>query len=403
MRMKGVAAALFLMLILMMPVAILVSTNLVEESVTISQTRNHTTSQYQTSSPIQISSNSDFVTLGASGVGTRADPYVIGNLAISTTGTCIFVHDTTAYFIIYNCILESGDTEPAIQFDNVENGQVVLCEINGGSSGIDILDSRDCSVSNTSIYSSWNGIHLNMASNFTTTYSRLSSNHRGLLFDSSSYCQIFNNSIYSNIDTGLEFASSSHNNTVYGNSIGWNGREYWVELEGNAVDHGEDNHFDDGDSVGNAWTDFNGTMPYEIWGTSGSIDSFPELLEDTEAPVVFGLYDTAIDIETSGNTMTWTASDEFPHTYSIQIDEGQDSGSVWTGGNITVDLDSLPVGTHRYNLTLYDGAGNTASDEVYVSVVSFILGGIGTELVMIASGITVACFIVIILLVKKLS
>jgi parallel beta-helix repeat protein len=406
-RLKGVAAALFLAIILMMPVALLVSVNSVTESVIITQVENHVISEYQTSAPIEISTDLDFLTLGASGVGTRSDPYVIGNLAISATGTCIYVHDTIAFFIIYNCILESEDNEPVIQFDNVENGQVLLCEISGGASsseasGINFLNSRDCSVSNTSIYGFWIGIRLNTASNCSITNSKISSNNRGLLFESSSYCQIVNNSIYSSRNNGLEFGLGSHNNTVYANSIGWNGID--SEIERNAVDNGEDNHFDDGVSLGNAWTDYNGTAPYDIFGSNESVDSFPELLEDTENPVIAKPLDTAIDVETSGNTLTWIASDEFPNTYSIQIDEGPvDVDRAWNGGDITVDLDSLPVGIHSYNITLYDGAGNTASDEVSVNVVSFVLGGIGTELVMIASGITVVCFLVIILLVKKMS
>lgn len=405
--MKRVAAALFLTSIMMMPVAVLVSTNLVEESVTVSQVQNHIISQYQTSAPINISSNSEFVTAGASGVGTRSDPYVLENLSISSSGTCISVRNTNAYFIIYNSILESGNNEPAIQFDNVEHGQIILSEISKGlttsTSGIQISDSQDISVSNTSIYGSWNGILLYRVSNSTITNSTLSSNHRGLLLESSSYCQVVNNSIYSNRNNGLEIGGLSHNNTVYGNSIGWNGQPTW-EFESNAVDDGDDNHFDDGVSVGNAWSDFNGTTPYEIVGSGGTIDSYPELLEDTENPVISGPLDTVIDVETSGNTLNWTTFDEFPQDYSLQIDDGAVAeGRAWNGGDITIDIDSLPVGTYRYLLTFYDCAGNSASDEVVVTVVSFVLGGIGTELVMIASGITVACFVVIILIIKKLS
>ncbi len=385
-----------------MPVAILVSTNFVEESVTVAPVKNHIISQYETSAPIYIGSNLDFVAAGASGVGTRSDPYVLGNLAISTNGTSISVQNTTAFFIIFNNILESGDTEPAIQFDNVQNGQVMQSEIRGGSNGINILNSQDCSVTNTSIYGCRNGLYLYMASNFSITYSTIFSNWRGLLFESSSYNQVINNSIYSNSFNGLEIRWLSHNNTVYGNSIGWNSI-LSSEIEVNAVDNGEDNHFDDGVGVGNAWTDFNDTIPYVIPGTSGTNDSYPHLFEDTEAPVVSPLFDTVIDIETSGNTMTWTVSDEFPRSYSIKIGDSPVVASVWNGGNITVDLDSLLEGSHRYNLTLYDGAQNTASDEVLVNVVLFVLGGIGTELVMIASGITVASFVVIILLIKRLS
>ncbi|TET09410.1 MAG: hypothetical protein E3J86_08300 [Candidatus Thorarchaeota archaeon] len=404
---KRDAAALFLISILMMPVAVFVSTNLIEESVITSKVRSFTTSQYQTSAPINISGNSELASVAASGIGTRSDPYIIENLSITSSGTSISVRNTNAYFIIYNCILESGHSQPAIQFDNVENGQIILTGISKGlttsTSGIQISNSQDISVSNTSIYGSWNGIHLYRVSNSTITNSKLFSNYRGLLFESSSYCQVVNNSIFSNSNNGLEIWGSSHNITVYGNSIGWNGQPTW-EFESNAVDDGDDNHFDDGVSVGNTWSDFNGTTPYSIVGSGGAIDSYPELLEDTENPVISGPLDTVIDVETSGNTLNWTTFDEFPQDYSLQIDNGAVAeGRAWNGGDITIDIDSLPVGTYSYLLTFYDCAGNSASDEVVVTVVSFVLGGIGTELVMIASGVTVACFVVIILLVKRLS
>jgi hypothetical protein len=204
---------------------------------------------------------------------------------------------------------------------------------------------------------------------------------------------------------GISFSGDfyCHNNTVYGNSIGWN-NEY-RGIEQNVSDWGEDNHFDDGVSIGNAWTDFNGTVPYVTSGPGGGRDSFPELLEDTEDPVVIGPADTAIDIEIAGNTLTWFAFDEFPTYYSIQIDERDpDEGGYWNGGSITIDLGTILIeGTYRYNLTVYDVAGNTVTDEVIVTVVSFILGGIGTELVMVASGFTVVIFLSVILIIKRLS
>jgi parallel beta-helix repeat protein len=381
-----------------------VSTSVQSQYTKITQTNDFSLSQYLTSSPINITSNSDFVAWSASGVGSRTDPYVIRDLAISSNDTCISVQNTTAFFIIFNCILKTANGRLAIYFDNVVNGQVIQCEIIYSGDGIIITNSRDCTVSNSSIISSAAiGITIRESSNCTITNSRFYDNGWGLRFMSSSYCRIINNSIYSNRYIGIDFTGSSHNNTMYGNSIGWNNA--YRGIEQNAGDWGEDNYFDDGVSIGNAWTDFNGTAPYGIQGSSGSIDSFPELLEDTENPLVFGLMDTVFDIETSGNTLTWTAFDEFPTTYSIQIDERDpDEGGYWNGESITIDLGTILVtGTYRYNLTVYDVAGNTASDEVIVTVVSFIFGGIRTELVMVASGFTVVIFLVIILIIKRLS
>lgn len=401
MRTKRLLAVFLLEFLLIMPVALLVSTGVQSPSLIITRTRSHTPSQ-QTGTPLNITSNSDFVTLGATGVGTRSDPYVLSDLVISTrNGPCISVTGTTAYFIIYNSILDAGINDPAILFDNVENGQVVQAEITGGFSGVEFLNTTDSSVSNTTIFGCWNGIHMYLTSNSTVTGSRISSNHRGLLFESAVYNQIVNNSIYSNSVSGLEFAWQTDNNTVIGNLFGWN--SVFDEPEGNAVDHGDNNHFDDNVSIGNAWTDYNGTPPYPILGTSETIDSYPELFEDNVIPILLEQFDTAIDVETSGNQMTWTASDEYPDIYSVQIDNSPESIAFWTGGDITVDFDGLTVGSYTFVVSVTDGAGNSASDEIIVNVVSFVLGGIGTELVMIASAITVVVFLVIILFIKRLS
>jgi hypothetical protein len=226
-------------------------------------------------------------------------------------------------------------------------------------------------------------------------------NHRGLFFDSGEFTRIENNTIFSNTENGLEFVWPTNNNSVVGNMFGWNGLP--GQGDENAVDHGEDNRFDDEIGRGNAWSDFNGTTPYAITGTSGSNDSFPEILVDDTNPVISDQIDTAIDVETTGNRMIWTASDEFPSRYRIEIDGNTLTSSDWNGDPITVNLDTLAVGSYRFTATVIDAAGNSASDSAYVNVVSFVLGGIGTELVMIASGLTVAIFLVVMLIIKKLS
>ncbi len=355
----------------------------------ITRMKNHTISQYESSQPIVIENISDFLAVGASGSGTFDDPYIIDSLEISSDGSCVAVINITAHFIIVNCRLESGVYEPAIFFENVENGRVVMCEIRDGGAGIAIVNSRFCSIENTSIYETEYGIYFNSVENSTINNSRIAMNQRGVDLDTSMFCQLINNSIYSNPLHGIDISFLSDNNTVLGNVIGWNGI--------NALDYGEGNIF-----RGNAWSDFNGTIPYNIQGVSGSVDSSPQLLEDTNAPDIVPLPDIGIDVETSGNSMTWEVSDDYPLQYMIGIDERTER-SAWYGENITLDLDSLAVGTHLITLTLYDGASNSVSDSVYVTIISFVLGGIGTELVMIASGITVAIFVIIILLVKKLS
>jgi parallel beta-helix repeat protein len=357
--------------------------------------------QYQTAEPIIIRGNSDFALFGATGVGTPSDPYRFENLAISTNLTCIDVEATTAYFVISNCRLEANGVFGAILFTNVENGRVVNCEIIDATYGITVIDSVDISIENTTIYDLNYGIYLSRVSNSTIIGCTTFYNYRGIVLERTDHCQIRDNLIYANWQYGIEIALFSHNNSVYGNSIGWN--DIINENRYNVIDTGEDNYFDDNVSIGNYWSDFNESESYVIPGAANSVDSFAQLLEDDVNPVLVPLYDTAIDVDRVGNSLTWLAFDVFPRSYVIAENAQNRIFSVWLGGEITMGLDHLAMGTHTITIIITDGAGNEASDEVLVSVVSFVLGGIGTELVMIASGLTVASFVIIIILSKKLS
>ncbi len=371
------------------------------KSVNVSTIRENTIAQYQTREPILITSNVDFVLQGASGVGTPSDPYTFENIQITDAESCIVIQDTTANFVISNCKLEAGASRPAILLQDVENGRVEQCEIIAGVSGIQLLSVVDCFVVDNSLFGCWNGIVLRYASNCTVLENRVYNNNKGILFEGSDHCDMLNNLIYSNREYGIEITSYSHNNSVFGNSIGWNNVS--GSDGGNAIDNGEDNSFDDGFNIGNLWSDYNGSENHQILGTGSSFDRFPQLLEDTLAPGILPLLDVAIDVETSGNTLTWHVYDQFPKSYEIKENEAITIAAFWSGSNITFNLDHLELGTYAISIILYDGAGNTATDGIFVSVISFILGGIGTELVMIASGITVAIFVIITLLVKRLS
>ena len=371
------------------------------KDIIVSPIRKTTTAQYQTSEPLVITSNVDFALFAASGVGTPSDPYTFENLQISNNESCIVIQNTNAHFLISNCKLESGELSPVILFDNVENGRVEECELSGGANGLTLMRSTDCLVADNSIYGTYSGIWLYNTSNCTVSENRLHNNERGILLQLSNHCGIVNNSIYSCGGYGMEFTFLSNNNTIYGNSIGWN--DVAVGPGGNALDSGENNTFDDGSSIGNFWSDFNASETYLIPGIGNSTDAYAQLFEDIVNPVIVPQYDTAIDVETTTNTLTWLAYDTLPRSYVIRENNLAMVVAIWNGGDITIGLDHLPVGTHEFNITVHDGAGNAASDGVLVSVISFILGGIGTELVMIASGLTVAIFVIIVLLVKRLS
>ena len=387
----------------------LVITGVEGASVSIHQDRglvfsNRTSQQYTPSSPLQIDGNTELAATSSSGAGTDVDPYIIESLRITSAAWCIDIRDCTAHFVIRNCILDAEGFNPNIViFTDVVNGAVIDCHIFGASNGIQFMNCADCRIEDCYIYSnSANGIYIYQSTECNIEQNLLYGNNKGIMFEGSTYCTVRNNSIYRNTFIGIEFEPYSHNNTVLENSIGWNALSGFGDIQINVRNNAPDNRFDDGISIGNRWADFNESRTYRVSGDYRENDTYASLYEDLLVPYVNSPLDTAIDIESNGNTLTWIASDEAPYQYTILLNHVTHYSEIWDGNEITISLDLLHQGTHNITLVLLDAGGNARMDSVLVTAVSFVFGGMGTELVMLASGITVVVFILLLALAKKI-
>ncbi|MFX0053294.1 MAG: hypothetical protein ACFFAX_14955 [Promethearchaeota archaeon] len=72
----------------------------------------------------------------------------------------------------------------------------------------------------------------------------------------------------------------------------------------------------------------------------------------------------------SGETITWTPSDEFPLSYEVFVDGTTLMSGAWNSSSesIAVPVWGLDAGEYNYTIEVSDFAGNTASDTVIVSV-----------------------------------
>ena len=350
--------------------------------------------------PIAINNNVELAALSSEGVGTRNDPYIIEGLDINSAN-CLTITETTAFFVIRNSVFTTqfyggvGGIQ-AVSFIQVEHGSIESCFVRGGDSAISVSASSDCSIIDSMTYGAINGIIMDSSVNCTIIDSRSFDNSIGAMLVNSSYCKIINSSIYGNTGTGVHIETLCENITIAGNRIGWNS-------DTNAIDNGVNTEFINGIFSGNEWSDFGETVGYQIQGSANSTDYFASRLTDDRPPVLYGNLDFVVDVESTGETITWAASDNFHYRYEIFVDGTLHVSEPWDGESITFGLDEFGVGIYNLTLTVFDAAGHEARDVVIMSVISFILGGIGTELVMLASGITVICFVAIILIIKRIS
>ncbi len=90
--------------------------------------------------------------------------------------------------------------------------------------------------------------------------------------------------------------------------------------------------------------------------------------QDLTDPLIDSPSDLSYEEGTTGNTLSWTPGDTHPASFLVEQDGVFILGGPWDGTLISIYVDNLEVGTYTYTCTVYDEAGNYASDSVVVTV-----------------------------------
>jgi len=180
---------------------------------------------------------------------------------------------------VQNGEFHNGSMGVCIAFS--DHCEVVDCEIHGQLyGGIRVFYSEDCVLERNIIHNNtrywiegYGGIDLGFVANCRIARNRIYWNRgSGISIRygmTAVNCTIVNNAIYNNSRHGISIMG--YENTIHGNAIGWN-------EEGNAIDTGSDNTWDNGMDTGNWWSDYNGTGEYAIDGDAHSVDRYPNVL-----------------------------------------------------------------------------------------------------------------------------
>ena len=140
------------------------------------------------------------------GNGTFSQPYLIENLVIDggSTGSCIWIENTDAYFEIKNCTLRnSGDIDDA---------------------GIKLSDATNAKLIENNITSNHNGIYLINSEYSIITGNDVKNNKIGIFFLYSDANIITNNNITNNLEWGIKLYDDCDNNEISDNIINFNNR-----------------------------------------------------------------------------------------------------------------------------------------------------------------------------------
>ncbi len=101
----------------------------------------------------------------------------------------------------------------------------------------------------------------------------------------------------------------------------------------------------------------------------------------------------------TGNSITWNPSDDYPASYQVLLDNTVLLSGHWnsTSENIIVNVDGHEVGEYNYTIIVSDVAGNTASDEVIVTVQApEIFGNLVIIAAILVAGVAVAIVVAVV-------
>jgi parallel beta-helix repeat protein len=246
---------------------------------------------YTPHAPMVITSNADFSSEGWSGDGSQGNPYMIEWLSFTSAinEACIQISDTTAWFRIMNCSFEPTSFANPIVLNNVENGEIMYSSVSGQSLGILLNNANDVTLSYLDLPSTYvimeqsdvcyvrnciitaapgDGIYLNNC-NWIGMYDNIISDcaASGIsILDSWDctvrYCTVANNSMYQ-----IEISGDSERNVIYQNELSSPPGDM-------ANDNGNNNSWSSG-TMGNWWSDYDGSGYYYISGSAGSVDYYP--------------------------------------------------------------------------------------------------------------------------------
>lgn len=176
--------------------------------------------------------------------------------------------------IIRNQELHNAFTGISLAYST--DSQIINSTIHGNLCwGVDVLYGEHCTISDCIIYNNgYIGYQNAISLRFSNATSILNckiykNNGTGIEIMHSSHTFVYNNLITNNTAYGIQVASGSSDNRIYGNAIGWN-------HDGNAHDKGDDTAWDDGNSLGNWWSDYHSadSEVYEVEGGEGQ-DNYP--------------------------------------------------------------------------------------------------------------------------------
>ncbi|MHA2201746.1 MAG: right-handed parallel beta-helix repeat-containing protein [Candidatus Thorarchaeota archaeon] len=108
---------------------------------------------------------------------TQEDPYIVENLNLESSSTCLSIRWTESYFVVRNCsftvVEEDYGFTSGIYLESVSNGRIENCEIVSVGDGIYISWSKDCIIEDNVVMAEGTDVDLRYSTNCSVLNNQL--------------------------------------------------------------------------------------------------------------------------------------------------------------------------------------------------------------------------------------
>ncbi|MFX0207526.1 MAG: NosD domain-containing protein [Candidatus Hodarchaeota archaeon] len=271
-----------------------------------------------------------------------------------------------------------GNRDSGVEIAKCYNSLIQENEILENLNGISVYDCKLSSIFENYIKNTFQyGIYLNKSSQNNSIIKNIIFRNDFGIFCSGENNSINNNTIQSN-SYGVFFNNDSTSNLVYFNDF--------VNNDVQAIDFGNFNTWSYNFSFsvqfyGNYWSDYTGQDQSEPYGfgdtpyyiTESSEDFFPLMNINSyyPPPSIAHPLDLSIFEFTADSYLYWETSTSMkPSHYKIKVNGVTTLISSWTGLYVVYSLDHFQAGTYEITCIIFDFLEQSASDSVFVIVVT---------------------------------
>jgi len=256
-----------------------------------------------------------------------------------------------------------GGTACGILVEDVENCTLFENHVyNNSQHGIYLDTSPHSSIDSNTVYGNYGvegecGIYIYYSDSSIITGNIVYNNtENGIYLDLSKDCNVTYNVVFENTESGFRLEDCNRT-LIYCNDFGWN------QLNAYSTGGSTDINYWDSGVVGNWWSDYGGSGPYNISGSTGEQDMYP-----SNSLVLGTAADVQYEFGSTGNTLFLAAQALNPDYYEVTVDTASVGTFTWNGKNIYVNIDDLEVGEYIISVDAHHISGHYLTQSAIVTV-----------------------------------